>query len=376
MGGRPTDHANIDLCQLNLDVALGRAGGKIIWQPRIGAWLDYKRFKGIPLPDWCADKNAHEILRELGISARLYDFNGCFVSCDDPRVKTHQEVLDERRVQCTIETPAGDLTAIVHSSEDNWTQRQRKWFVSTEEDMKVATWRAEHQTWTFDRDLYDELLAKWGDLGAPTMYMPRTNLQGLYIDFAGVEGGIMAIYDHPDTCEAFFRALDDSHDRLCDVLNESPVELINFGDNVHADTCSPPLFEKYVLPAYQRRCEKLHSAGKFVFAHWDGNCKPLLPYAHETGLDGIEAITPLPQGDVTLAECAEALGEMVMIDGLPAVYFDETFGEQELIDCTRKMLDLFAPNLILGISDEISTFGDIERVRLVTQVVDDYNASL
>ena len=87
--------------------------------------------------------------------------------------------------------------------------------------------------------------------------------------------------------------MDDSHDRLCDVLNESPVELINFGDNVHADTCSPALFEKYMLPAYQRRCEKLHAGGKFVFAHWDGNCKPLLPYAHETGLDGIAAITPL-----------------------------------------------------------------------------------
>ena len=27
MSGRPTDHANIDLCQLNLDVAFGRAGG-------------------------------------------------------------------------------------------------------------------------------------------------------------------------------------------------------------------------------------------------------------------------------------------------------------------------------------------------------------
>ena len=79
---------------------------------------------------------------------------------------------------------------------------------------------------------------------------------------------------------------------------------------------------------------------------------------------------------MTLAECAEALGEMFMIDGLPAVYFDETFGEQELIDCTKKMLDLFAPNLILGISDEISTFGNIDRVRTVMDVVDDFNASL
>ncbi|MHC4562365.1 MAG: uroporphyrinogen decarboxylase family protein [Planctomycetota bacterium] len=300
MSGRPTDHANLDLCQLNLDVAFGRAGGKIIWQPRIGAWLDYKRFKGIPLPDWCEGKNAHEILREMGVSARLYDFNACFESHEDPAVTHHREVLDESRVEYTIETPVGNMTAIIHSSEDNFSQRQRKWFVTTEDDLRIATWRAERTTWIFNQKLYDELVATYGDLGAPQMYMPRTNVQGLYIDYAGVEGGIMLMYDSPDLVAGFFAALDDSHDRLCDVLKDSPVQLVNFGDNVHADTCSPKLFEKYVLPAYQRRCEKLHQAGKFVFAHWDGNCKALLPYVHDTGMDGVEAITPIPQGDVTL----------------------------------------------------------------------------
>jgi len=32
------------------------------------------------------------------------------------------------------------------------------------------------------------------------------------------------------------------------------------------------------------------------------------------------------------------------------------------------------PKLILGISDEMSSRGDIERIRLVGRVVDDYNA--
>jgi hypothetical protein len=131
-----------------------------------------------------------------------------------------------------------------------------------------------------------------------------------------------------------------------------------------------------MLPVYQRRCELLHRAGKFVHAHWDGDCGPLLPLARETGLDGIEAITPVPQGDVTLEEVKSALGEMFLIDGIPAVYFDRTFTEQTLVDCAKRIIDLFAPNLILGISDEMSSTGEIERIRLVTGVVDDYNASL
>ena len=62
--------------------------------------------------------------------------------------------------------------------------------------------------------------------------------------------------------------------------------------NVHAGTLSPELFEKYVLPEYKMRCERLHKAGKFISAHFDGDNASLMKYYQETGLDGIEAITP------------------------------------------------------------------------------------
>ena len=138
----------------------------------------------------------------------------------------------------------------------------------------------------------------------------------------------------------------------------------------------PQRFEKYILPVYQKHCASLHAAGKFVSSHWDGACKPLLPYAKETGLDGIEAITPLPQGDVTLEETKAALGDMFLLDGIPAVFFDRMYSEATLIDCARKCIDLFAPNLILGASDEVASHGDIGRVELVGKIVDDYNAAL
>jgi len=71
-----------------------------------------------------------------------------------------------------------------------------------------------------------------------------------------------------------------------------------------------------------------------------------------------------------------AFGAMFLIDGIPAIYFDKTFSEQTLINCAKRCIELFAPNLILGISDEIASTGDIGRIRLVGGVLDDYNASL
>ena len=216
-----------------------------------------------------------------------------------------------------------------------------------------------------------------GDLGAPTLFMPRMNVQCLYIEKMGVENAVFAMFDRPDEVEAFFAALNESHDRLIDVICDSPIEIVNFGENIHAGTLSPALFERYHLPECRRRCDRLHRAGKFVHAHWDGDTRPLLPYARETGLDGIEAITPEPQGDVTLEQIKAALGdEMVLLDGIPAVYFDETYSEEILIEATERILDLFAPRLVLGISDEISSTGDIERIRLVGEIVDRYNTSI
>ena len=64
------------------------------------------------------------------------------------------------------------------------------------------------------------------------------------------------------------------------------------------------------------------------------------------------------------------------LDGIPAVYFDGTFSEDTLREFTKSCIDIFAPNLVLGISDETSSHGDIERIRLVGEIVDDYNAAL
>jgi hypothetical protein len=43
---------------------------------------------------------------------------------------------------------------------------------------------------------------------------------------------------------------------------------------------------------------------------------------------------------------------------------------EELESFTKKVLSLFSPRLILGISDEISPQGDIEKVRFVSKFME------
>ena len=56
-------------------------------------------------------------------------------------------------------------------------------------------------------------------------------------------------------------------------------------------------------------------------------------------------------------------------------YFDDTYEIAVLEACVHELIELFAPRLVMGISDEISSTGDLKRVRRVGEIVAEYNAT-
>jgi hypothetical protein len=126
-----------------------------------------------------------------------------------------------------------------------------------------------------------------------------------------------------------------------------------------------------MIPRWQRIAARLHAAGRFVHTHWDGHSRLMLPYLQETHLDGVEALTPAPMGDITLEEIKKAVGDrMVTLDLLPVIDFLPNHRTEDLLEFARRAIEMFAPRLILGISDEISEVGEIEKVEAVTELVD------
>jgi hypothetical protein len=348
----------------------------VIWQPRIMCWWEDRRWDGRGVGPYEGGSIA-DMYRSLGCSDRLYQFGACFRYIEPPQMNRRTETLDDQRSVSIAETPVGSISQIARKTSNSWASIVEKEWIQSPDDMKVMMWILENAEWEWRQDIYDQLQAEIGDLGAPQVIMPRVNVQDLYINSMGVEAGVYAIYEWGTAIDDYFKVMHENHLRMIEVINASPIEIVNFGDNLHGATLSPALYEEYVLPAYLERCDKLHKAGKFVNSHWDGNVKPLLKYAKRSGLDGIEAITPLPQGDVTIEEAKEALGDDIyLLDGIPAVYFDETFPVEVLEECVHRLIELFAPKLVLGISDEMSSQGDIERIRVVGRIVDDYNAQI
>lgn len=359
----------MNLREVNLRIFRREPVDRVLWQPRIEHWYNVNKREGA-LPDRYRDMTLLDVFDDLGCSVRPYwAFNGCIRITDDERVVRETQSEGDLDIT-TTRTPVGSLVQIQKRA--SLSHHPQKYAVVTPEDMAVMEWILRHRRAAFDADCYREACALIGDRAAPSIFIPRINIMRIVIDFMGFENGLRGLYEMPLEMEGLIRAVNESDDAILDAVCACPIEIINFGDNVHQALCPPPVFKKWVMPEYLRRNERLHAAGKKTYPHWDGDCKQLLPYAQDCGFDGYEAITPVPQGDVTIEDMRDALDGLILLDGIPCTDFLRTEPIESLIANTRKCIEYFHPRLVLGISDELSPVGDIERVRLVAQIAEEY----
>ena len=273
----------------------------------------------------------------------------------------------------TITTPAGSLETL---HRDIWrhgeltNRRIEKYPVSTVADLRVLMDLVERTHYRANRQAFAEAEARVGHRAEPTIFLNSSGFTELIKNWCGLAGTFYLLADHPDEVEAYLEVCDRRDDRQIEAALRLPCRVFNLGDHATNEFTPPRILERYMLPRWQRISQRLHANGRFVHSHWDGHSKAILPYLKDTGLDSIEALTPAPMGDITLEEIKAAVGEkLVCLDLLPAIHFLPSYTTEEVVAFARKVMDMFAPLLILGISDEISQVGEIEKVEAVTELV-------
>ena len=223
------------------------------------------------------------------MSNRLYEYTNCFERIIDSSVKiTRRDNAKETEI--VYSTPIGEINTVIRSNDSNPGTYYKKWLLETEDDIKVKTYIDEATDWRFNRETYDTIYEEWGDNGAPTMYICRTPIQEAFVETMGVENTIYALHDSKDIVERYFDAKEESNLKLIREINKSPIRIINYGDNIHCGITSPQLFERYILPVYERR--PILKGCNHTFTLGRRRCRniEIRPFF----LDGQEAITPFP----------------------------------------------------------------------------------
>lgn len=356
--------------ELNLAIFERRPVNRVLWQPRVEPWFYWHKIMG-SLPDRYADMTVRDFYDELGLSFRYFDYytgnRGAVRQVwDEEPQRTVTEDGDRRTI--VTHTPHGDLVEELHYTVDQ-TWRTVAFPVKDADTLRGLKWLLERGHKEFDAQAFRAGSDYVGDRGEPQFYVPKSPYQALAQQYMKLDDLVFALVDEPDLVEEVMECIDRSYDTLYEQICASGlVHILNFGENVHDHLLSPAYFKRYLVPFWERRCAQLHEAGIYSHMHLDGYFKSLLPYLADLPFDGIEALTPEPQGDVTLEQMRDAMGDKILLDGIPAIFFMPTFPLAAVQRCTEKLIEYFHPRLVLGISDEIPEGVDesgIEKIRWV-----------
>ncbi len=360
--------------EMNLKVFEGKEIPGVFFQPRIEWWYEYNRSRGT-LPERYRDMKLIELFDDLDVSIRYFAYAtglpGAIGKTYSDEVKFREEVKGGKK-SVIISTPMGDLVReMSRSSDGGW--RTLKYPIETADDVEKAEWLFRNCTYYFIEENFERGGEFVGDRGIPQFFLPRTPYQCLSIEWMGTENLIYALADFPEKVENLMEAIDSSYDSLYEeIISCGKIKMINFGENIDGNIVPPPYFENYCVPFYEKRSRQLQGAGIYTYIHIDGSFKVLLKYLRNLPFDGIEALTPVPQGDVTLEEMREATGDKILLDGIPAIFFLPDYPLDKFKVFVEKLIDLFHPRLVLGASDEVPPPADIERVRMVSGYCRDF----
>jgi len=328
---------------------------------RINAVLHHQRPDQVPFAPFAHHLHRGDFEREMrnrGVGLCV----GCgTVRAEQPNVRV--ETIPGDPLTTVYHTPVGSVSTSrkAHLSRmvgtiGSW---QKSWLIEDSDDYAPVIFMIDD---TIFYPAYDDYHCLVRDLGTDGIPYDRDGLDPPYVTtegYFGLEQWAYEQIDHPDEFDELLSALARMMERKFPLVAASPAEFVAVGSL--SGNYGPAQFEKYLLPFYQEYIPRLHAAGKIcgVHAH-NSNLKAFKDLIRQTGIDVVEAFTPPPVGDLSLAEAREAWGPQVVIwMNFPETIFYAGPEQTHLYTLNLLRSDPYPASLVIGFT-EMGTSGIVD----------------
>ena len=349
------------------------------WFADITYWYGTAEEQGT-LPEKYRGEGIYQLYRDLGCGAHEHvlgrPYEAELTEVESNITYEYDADGEPYREQTYWRTPVGSLTRIKQYEPASNSWAYRKYAVQTPDDLKVLRFICEHQHLvSTDFAGQTNQIKAWGGVGVASTFPPRNPLSALLVSWMGVMNVSYALHDMPAEVEKTMDVMAQADDPVYEAIADSPAPLVYFGENLTGEVISPTWFKKYCAPYYIRRANLLRKKGKYIFLHIDGTMRSLLPLIADTGIHCAQSLTPAPVGDVALSEMRELAGdELILWSGVPGVCFSPLYPFEVVrnivMDCFKYHKEF--GRFIIGVCDQVPPDGEIERVRMISDLVEEY----
>jgi hypothetical protein len=358
-----------------LAIMEGKPPDRIPWIPRLEIWYRANRLAGT-LPQPYRNLSLREVEREVfgGTAAR----DGFVYRAEIRDVEIHRKQLSDMETLTEYVTPVGTVTTRLRSTQRLRSQgiqdTEVEFMLKRREDYRVVEYIIEHTHYRPAFEEYRQYDGEVADEGYPMVNCGDCPFHYWMRALAGYNQAYYHLSDYTGEVERLLAVLTDQfRERLWGPMLDSPARLLIHGYHLSSQMTPPPLFERYILPYYQELSPLVRSRGKVLALHADNDTRMILSHIERAGFGMVECFATHPMVATTMAEARAAWGDRVIIfGGVPSVILEEPFTDEQFEQYMDDLFRTIAPGkaLILGIADNAMPGSKIERIRRITQIVD------
>ena len=254
----------------------------------------------------------------------------------------------------TVRSPVGEVHAVKAldpSYGTSWFTKE--FYFKGPDDYRVLEFMARDTRYVPNYDAFrlaEERLGEDGFVIGNTGYTPMNKL---LIEWLGIEQFSLELRRRPDRLLGIYELLVARHREMYRVAAASPAELLIYGGNIHQDVVGLKRFERYYLPCLNEFSDVVHESGKLAACHLDANMATLVEAVGRSRLDVVEAFTPVPTCDVTVAQARAAWPDKVLWINFPSSVILEP--AEEIRAETLRILREAAPGgrFLIGITEDM-----------------------
>lgn len=251
----------------------------------------------------------------------------CIVKRDVPAYHIHrpnvigtQQVYWEngrQLVRTIYQTPVGTLSSLVEPA--GFTSWVHEKLFKTPDDYKTLLYFIRDEQYEENYRAFAGAQRAFGD---DAIFRAGLGLEPLQMlisgDWMDMQEFCIQWMENRDEILKLYEAIAEQRRILYPIVAQSPALICNYGGNVTPEIIGLETFEKYFVPHYNEAAGVFHRHGKLLGCHFDANCRLLSRAIASTDLDYIEAFTPAPGTDMTLAEARAAWPGKVLWVNFPS----------------------------------------------------------
>lgn len=278
-------------------------------------------------------------------------------------------------------TPVGMVSAKMLARNDMFSQGMTdanlvEEVIKEEKDYETVGYIFKNINVVQDYEKFDRYMDSLGDktISWASGHLTASPMHHILHDLMNVSQFYLEMYDNPNKLAQLVEDMTPYFDAVVKIIADSPTEIARIGCNFHEMITYPPFFQEHMLPWLRKYADLLHSKGKFMACHTDGENQKLLSLYPDTGMDIAESICGAPMFKSSITELREILysNNITMFGCIPSiVLLEESFSDKAFNDFMRQLFKEIdsGDRIILGVSDTTPPDAKFDRLFKIREMI-------